>query len=626
MKFDIFFMFASFVFVMGLFVVFLLLETKGIPIDKMKENVWKKHWFWRGCFDEKEDANIFFCLPLSAIFTFFFLLLPCSGGDAALNLTWYQSPALEYELRSMAWPPPNANSTRAQAPPPVVPAMATGSVPAAAAPTAANANRNTQVPIIDFNSSDAGNPYYLHSNESPALVLVSPALDGSNYHPWARAMKIALSTKNKLAFIDGSITVPSNDEPRYMVWERCNNMVVAWIVRSISPEIAQSVLWLQSAIAIWKHLEERFSEGDIFRISQIQGQAYQLKQGILSVDKYFTQMKLLWDELLVLRPLPVCACTPKCSCGGYEKFYTYVENDHLSISIGAANQVQFTTAEQPYNENVGGVTLSQDEYRLFKQVLQRDNMTYNSPLEVSRGVAPQANLIAGVAPQVNLIAGVAPQANLIAANVARNSQLEAGNMNGQGPSQNIILPNDSSIMEDDAPQRPSQTEETRSSDGHTESDSHRSNLSQGDSDLRQPILPQSDPNPVQPRRSSRQKALLLQIFAEVVPLQISGQKSPSRTQISRRFRCFFPPPLPIADLHLRSSAHLDLCLQSLIAITDAVTVVCVCTTISRRRQRIDEFTIVSVRAQPQPPPPWVVYTAGRIRISDATTYLIFFLF
>nr|GLL17070.1 uncharacterized protein LOC109157807 [Ipomoea trifida] len=134
-------------------------------------------------------------------------------------------------------------------------------------------------------------------------------------------------------------------------------MVVAWIVRSISPEIAQSVLWLQStiaiwkpllqsAIAIWKHLEERFSEGDIFRISQIQGQAYQLKQGILSVDKYFTQMKLLWDELLVLRPLPVCACTPKCSCGGYEKFYTYVENDHLSMFLRGLNENYASTKSQ----------------------------------------------------------------------------------------------------------------------------------------------------------------------------------------------------------------------------------------------------------------------------------------
>nr|GMD67201.1 sugar transport protein 8-like [Ipomoea batatas] len=58
MKSTIFFMFASFVLVMGLFVVFLLPETKGIPIDEMNERVWKKHWLWKRCFDENENANI----------------------------------------------------------------------------------------------------------------------------------------------------------------------------------------------------------------------------------------------------------------------------------------------------------------------------------------------------------------------------------------------------------------------------------------------------------------------------------------------------------------------------------------------------------------------------------------
>nr|GMC71431.1 serine/threonine-protein kinase prpf4B [Ipomoea batatas] len=113
------------------------------------------------------------------------------------------------------------------------------------------------------------------------------------------------------------------------------------------------------------------------------------------------------------------------------------------------------------------------------------------------------------------------------------------------------------------------------------------------------ISPPPPQPPLQPRTASAigfaapgsriPKAFLLQIFAEVVPLQISGQKSPPRTQISRRFRCFFPPPPPIADLRLRSSAHLDLCRQSLVAITDAVTVVCA----TRRRQRIDEVTVAS---------------------------------
>lgn len=57
MKSGIFFMFASWVFVMGLFAVFLLPETKGIPIDEMNDRVWKKHWLWKRCFDENEDEN-----------------------------------------------------------------------------------------------------------------------------------------------------------------------------------------------------------------------------------------------------------------------------------------------------------------------------------------------------------------------------------------------------------------------------------------------------------------------------------------------------------------------------------------------------------------------------------------
>nr|GLL37255.1 uncharacterized protein LOC109178841 [Ipomoea trifida] len=172
----------------------------------------------------------------------------------------------------MAWPPPNANSARPQCPPPVIPTVATSSGLGARTETSPAANLVSEV---QFNPNDAGNPYFIHSNESPVVVLVTPVLDGSNYYPWARAMRIALLTKNKLAFINGRITVPDKTESRYETWERCNNLVVSWIVRSTAPEIGQTVLWKESAIDVWKDLEERFSEGDIFRISQVQGEIYQ---------------------------------------------------------------------------------------------------------------------------------------------------------------------------------------------------------------------------------------------------------------------------------------------------------------------------------------------------------------
>nr|GMD83701.1 uncharacterized protein LOC109166622 [Ipomoea batatas] len=84
-------------------------------------------------------------------------------------------------------------------------------------------------------------------------------LVGSNYHPWARAMSMSLSYKNKLVFVNGTITKPSTDNmEKYLAWERCNNMVVSWIVRTLSPSIGSSVLWIDTAYGVWDYLKRRF--------------------------------------------------------------------------------------------------------------------------------------------------------------------------------------------------------------------------------------------------------------------------------------------------------------------------------------------------------------------------------
>lgn len=46
-KYGIFLFFSGWVFIMSLFVVFLLPETKGVPIEEMTDRVWKQHWFWK---------------------------------------------------------------------------------------------------------------------------------------------------------------------------------------------------------------------------------------------------------------------------------------------------------------------------------------------------------------------------------------------------------------------------------------------------------------------------------------------------------------------------------------------------------------------------------------------------
>lgn len=51
----IFFFFSIWIIIMGSFAIFVLPETKGVPIDEMNERVWKKHWLWKKYFDDDND-------------------------------------------------------------------------------------------------------------------------------------------------------------------------------------------------------------------------------------------------------------------------------------------------------------------------------------------------------------------------------------------------------------------------------------------------------------------------------------------------------------------------------------------------------------------------------------------
>lgn len=58
-KYGIFLFFSGWVLVMSVFVLFLLPETKNVPIEEMTDRVWSQHWLWKRFVEEEggDDAE-----------------------------------------------------------------------------------------------------------------------------------------------------------------------------------------------------------------------------------------------------------------------------------------------------------------------------------------------------------------------------------------------------------------------------------------------------------------------------------------------------------------------------------------------------------------------------------------
>ncbi|KAL5799943.1 hypothetical protein ACOSQ4_032827 [Xanthoceras sorbifolium] len=97
-------------------------------------------------------------------------------------------------------------------------------------------NPNTSINLVILNSINLthNSPFYIYPFDSPRIVLVSQLLNGDNYSTWRRAMQMTLFAKNKMRFITGTIIKPQSLETKIVEWEHCNDMVLSWLINSIS--------------------------------------------------------------------------------------------------------------------------------------------------------------------------------------------------------------------------------------------------------------------------------------------------------------------------------------------------------------------------------------------------------
>ncbi|XP_057526306.1 uncharacterized protein LOC130805546 [Amaranthus tricolor] len=168
-----------------------------------------------------------------------------------------------------------------------------------------------QDPSLSF--LDHSDPLFLHPADHPGLLLVSKPFNGSNFGSWKKSMSIALSAKNKLIFISSN-SQPSVTDLKFPQWKRCNDMVTSWILNVLSQDIAESVLYSDSAYDIWKELENRYGQANGAKLFQLEKDIRLSGQGTNDIAGYFTKLKKNWDELNTLSSLPICSCGAAQAC------------------------------------------------------------------------------------------------------------------------------------------------------------------------------------------------------------------------------------------------------------------------------------------------------------------------
>ncbi|KAK6804699.1 hypothetical protein RDI58_002483 [Solanum bulbocastanum] len=185
--------------------------------------------------------------------------------------------------------------------------------------------------VNETNPSCIGtNPLYIHPAESAGSTLVPSVFDGTGYRSWRRGILRAISVKNKMGFITGNCVKPPPTDPTYNQWERCDDMVISWILNSLSTDIADSLQYVNNAKELWQELKDRYDQPNGAKRYQIQREINDLGQGTLDITSYYTKLKKLWEELNALDYSVLCNCV--CACGAKANIHK-VEQDRQLIQF-----------------------------------------------------------------------------------------------------------------------------------------------------------------------------------------------------------------------------------------------------------------------------------------------------
>ncbi|GKC76307.1 ribonuclease H-like domain-containing protein [Tanacetum coccineum] len=173
---------------------------------------------------------------------------------------------------------------------------------------------NTNSSEDKISNLDLGNPLHLQTSDFNSNTIISVKLTGTeNYRVWADAMKLAINTRNKTGFLDGTCLKSSyaNSAPMSDQWERCNSIVLSWLFNYVSEELFPRQIFYDNAFEVWAELKETYDKLDGSITFNLLQKIHHFKLGELTVSEYYHKLNSLWREFDIMTKLPKCSCAAR---------------------------------------------------------------------------------------------------------------------------------------------------------------------------------------------------------------------------------------------------------------------------------------------------------------------------
>ena len=158
---------------------------------------------------------------------------------------------------------------------------------------------------------DFPSPYFVHHSDHLGLMLVPTRLNGPNYQSWSKSMIHALTAKNKIRFINGSIKPPleigsPTEFVLYMESMSQYDLVMAYTLRGTW--FSKTSCSHQNNLSSLEDFKDQFSQNNTPTIYQIQRSLASISQGTMMSQPIIRNSKVYetsWKHIGGLFPFVI---------------------------------------------------------------------------------------------------------------------------------------------------------------------------------------------------------------------------------------------------------------------------------------------------------------------------------